>query len=1058
MKRKLACTRIVKYLLTCIAFLSFNICLYAQGITANGQILDKKTNEPLIGVTVIEKGTQNGTITDLDGKFSLQVNSGAIIAISYMGYKPVEQTVRPGSITVLLEEDSQVLEEVVVVGYGIQKKVNLTGAVSTIDGKEIAARPNANALASMQGLLPGVTVLRSGGKPGSETSGIRIRGLSSTGKADALILIDGVEGDLALLNPDDIDNISVLKDAAASAIYGARAAAGVVLVTTKRGTGGQRTRITYNGSFGLSLPTHAPERLPAWEEQDLINLSRINASVNAVTGAPTGSAEQDAERTSWVGNPNYNYRPNGSRWEAFESTNWIDAGLKNYTTSQDHSVSATGGSEKTQYYLSAGYHSKDGILKYGPDNNERATLRFTLNTELTDYLSVDVLGSYQGNFTEESSYGSSNVLYQLYSARGRQPIYNPEEDSNYAVNPYNGDLQVNAIDAMLHSGVRSTRSESFVGKLGLHLKNLVKGLTFDLNLSRKADYYNYENDKHYLTWPGKDGQGERQFVNKPNGVIKTKNYAYLDKFEALVNYDLTVAKHNVHVLGGASYEEYLKDQITAEAKNLLSNDFYSLNFYDNSVTTNSLLSDLIQPWKMASLFGRINYNYDSRYLLEANVRYDGSSRLDPDRRWDLFPSFSAGWRVSEEAWFEPLREYVTNLKLRASWGELGNSSALDSQYFPYLGLITNKTTGDNPTVINMMGNPVYYQNIMTSKSLTWETLQSTNVAVDLGLLDGRLNVTAEYFQKKNLNMMATLQPGHILGVTPASQNVGRLKAWGWELSANWQDKIGEVTYQIGINLDDSQNELVSYEGANVVSEGLNERLQGYPLNSVWGYKTDGYWSSRQEYLDYKAAHPGYVSFNDATVTGGDVKYLAQGDPGHALGAGDATPENPGDLVYLGTTDGRYFYGINLSAQWRGFDLSVFFQGVGKRSFLINTDAIAPFAQTYLMPWTIHRDYWTEDNPDAYFPRIISASTYNYRPSDKWIQDGAYIRLKNIQLGYTIPIPKKILQNLRVYIAGTDVWEHSKVLSVFDPEVGNDANRTSYYPFFRTWTTGISLTF
>jgi TonB-linked SusC/RagA family outer membrane protein len=724
--------------------------------------------------------------------------------------------------------------------------------------------------------------------------------------------------------------------------------------------------------------------------------------------------------------------------------------------SQDHSVSATGGSEKTQYYLSFGYHDKEGLLKYGPDANKRTNLRLTLNTELNKYISVDVLGTYQGNYIEQSAYGSLGVLNSLYTARGRQPIFNPEEDTNYSINPYNGDLQVNPIDIMKNSGINKSRYEAYTGKIGLHLKNFVKGLTVDLNLSRRADYYNQETDRRLLKWPGKDGQGERSNTGTSNRLSKTKNYSYLDKFEALVNYDYKIKDHTFHALIGASYEQYNKDEISGTANNLLSNDFFSFNFYDNALAANSSLSDLIQPWKMASLFGRLNYNFAERYLFEANFRYDGSSRLDPDRRWNIYPSFSAGWRVNEEPWFESLNDHVSNLKLRASWGELGNSSALNNQFFPYLGLITNRNNDNN--VIKLVGNPVYYQKAMSSKDITWEILRSTNVGLDLGLFNGRLNMTADYYWKKNKNMMANMQVGHIIGVDVPAQNIGELNSWGWELSVNWNDKIGDVSYQVGVNVDDSQNKLVKYTGASVVSEGTVAILEGYSLNTIWGYKTDGYWSSRQEYLDYKAANPGFSSFSDNMVTGGDVKYLAQGNPDHTIGAGSATPENPGDLVNIGTTNGRYLFGINLSAQWKGFDVSLFFQGVGKRTFLINAETIAPLARSYEMPWTIHRDYWTEDNTDAFFPRIINQNTYNYRPSDKWAQNGAYIRLKNVQLGYTIPVSKKIVQSLRVYIAGTDVWEHSSVLSVFDPEVGNDTKKDSYYPFFRTWTTGVNLTF
>lgn len=1026
--------------------------IFAQTKDINGVIKDE-TGEPLIGVSVVLKRTNTGTATDLNGEFTLKCEIGDIITISYIGYSETKVTVNSDKkLNIVLKENTTTLDEVVVVGYGVQKKVNLTGAVAAVDGKEIAEKRNANALASLQGVIPGLTVLRSGGQPGSETSNLRIRGLSSSNAMATLVLIDGVEGDIALLNSDDIESVSVLKDAAAASIYGARAAGGVILVTTKKGEAGQRTKIIYNGSVGINLPSRMPERLTAWDEQTLINLSRINSSVDPVTGIANGNPEFDPEKSSWIGNPNYNYRPNGQRWDYFESNNWIAEGVKDETLSHDHSLSMMGGSDKTKYYLSAGYHYKDGLLRYGPDKNDRKNIRLTIDTELNKYISVNLLATYQANVIKQSAYGSTNILSALYSGRGRQPIYIPEEDTNYAVNSYNGDLQVNPIDLMKNSGTNTSKTEFYTGKIGIQLKNFVKDFTIDLNASRRASYHMKDVEKRSLIWHGKDGVGNRS-NNGNSSLNKVRYSAYLDKLEALFNYSYSLDNHNFHALFGMSYEQYEKDELNVTAQNMLSNDFFSLNFYDDAVATNSRLSDLIQPWKMASLFGRLTYNYKERYLFEANLRYDGSSRLDPDYRWEVFPSFSAAWRANEEAWFEPLREHVSNLKLRGSWGRLGNSTALG--YFDYLGLINNKVRSSS-SVISVVGNPAYYQKDMVSRDLSWEILESTNIGVDLGVLNGRLNMTADYYWKRNKNMLAAVKVGNLVGATVPHQNVGELKAWGWEVSANWHDKIGEVTYNIGFNIEDSQNEVVKYAGVRTVSEGRNGIIEGYPLNSIWGYKTDGYWSSRQEYLDYKTANPGYQSFNDNMVTGGDIKYLPNGQADHTL-VGGGTPENPGDLVYLGSENARYMYGINLGVQWKGFDFSMFFQGVGKRSFLLTDDITAPLKYSYQMPWSIHLDYWSEDNPNAFFPRVINQNTYNYKPSDKWVQDGSYIRLKNIQLGYTIPISKKYIQSLRVYVAGTDVWEHTNVLDVVDPEVGGSQGR-NYYPFFRTWTTGVNLTF
>jgi hypothetical protein len=368
-----------------------------------------------------------------------------------------------------------------------------------------------------------------------------------------------------------------------------------------------------------------------------------------------------------------------------------------------------------------------------------------------------------------------------------------------------------------------------------------------------------------------------------------------------------------------------------------------------------------------------------------------------------------------------------------------------------------------------MGEKSYYQSNLASKDKTWETIETTNVGIDLGFINNKLSASFDYYWKYNNDMLSRLQLPHTIGIGVPSVNVGKLKTWGWEFEAKWNDRIGKLRYQIAFNISDSQNKLVEYDGADVVTAGTVSLLEGYAMNTIWGYKTDGYWGKSSsseyasEYQEYKAQHPGYKSFSDGKVGAGDVRYVtlpdANGSTDHQVGAGDGTKENHGDLVCLGNANGRYFYGINISAQWNGFDFAVMFQGVGQRKLLIDTEAIAPFGRTYQMPWTIHRDYWTEDNPDAYWPRLYNynGDMFNFQPSDKWVQDASYIRLKNITLGYTVPVSKRYIQKLRFYVSGNDVWEHSDILKVFDPESGNNVGR-NYYPFFRTWAFGVNVTF
>ena len=1030
-------------LIGCIMFL-LDVGLFAQSSqTFRGKVLDASTREPLIGVSVLEKGTTNGVVTDVDGNFVIHnVKSGATITFSYVGYSTQEILATRIGNTVLLEEDDKTLNEVVVIGYGVQKKVNLSGAVSAVDGDKLAAKPSSDVLSAMQGEMPGVAVLRSSGEPGSETSGMRIRGFSSVNATSALVLIDGIEGDLGLLNADDIESISVLKDASACAIYGARAASGVVLVTTKSGSEG-KPKVSYNGYYAVNMPGNMPERLPAWEEQQWINIGRYNAG---------GAYEWNKEKTTWVANPNFNYYPNNNngRWEQFTATNWVDEGTKDWAGQTNHSISVSGGSKNINYLISGNYYFKDGMLKYAKNNNTRVNLHAKLHAELNKYLSLGINVQYQSKKNNAPSSGAGSVLNTMYGARARQLLWQPEETPNYDAQPYSGDLQVNPIDILKNGGTNESLYEAFLGKGELTIKNLVKGLTVNLSASRRAGYYTQRSERHWLAWYAMNGTTIRQQTNNPNSLYRQKNNDYHDQFEATVNYALEAGQHNFQVLAGTSYENYRKDQFDATARNMNSNDFYSFNYYDASEASNTTLGDLIQPWSMMSYFGRINYNFAERYLLEANIRYDGSSRLAPEKRWKAFPSVSAAWRVNQEPWFK--LDWVSNLKLRASWGQLGNGAVLG--LYDYIATISQSTT--------YITEKSYYQSQLASKDKTWETIETTNLGVDLGLFNSRLNATFDYYWKYNNDMLSNLQLPHTIGIGVPAVNIGKLKTWGWEFEIKWNDRIGDFSYQVAFNLSDSKNELVEYDGADVITAGTRQLIEGYPLNTIWGYTTDGYWSSKEEYEQYKQDHPGYKSFSDGKIGAGDVKFLTlpdkDGSINHQVGAGDGTKENHGDLVYLGDTNGRYLYGINLSAKWKGFDVAVMFQGVAKRKLLIDTEAISPFGRTHQMPWPIHRAYWTPENTDAYWPRLYNynGDMFNFQPSDKWVQDASYLRLKNITVGYTIPVPKRYIDKLRIYVSGNDVWEKSDILKVFDPESGNNVGR-NYYPFFRTWSFGVNVT-
>lgn len=995
------------------------------------------------GVSVAVKGAGATTASDTEGNYRISTAGDGILVFSLLGSAPQEIAIDNRTvINVILADDVSALDEVVVVGYGTQKKVNLTGAVAQIDGDALMNRPVANLTGALQGVAPGVTVIRGSGKPGAEGYDVRIRGFSSSNDTKALVLVDGIQMDMNLLNPDDIESISVLKDASASAIYGARAAGGVVLITTKKGTAG-KTHINFNSYYGINVTARQPQRLNSWDEQILIDESRRNA---------TGNPEFSEEQMEWVSNPNFSIRPNPTqdRWEYFGNNNWLKEGMDKVNAMQNYTLSVGGGTDKMNYLISGGYYHRDGVLRYGPDDNSRYNLKANINAELNKYLSVEVVAGYIGSIVNENAYGTDQIINRLYRSRARQSLYVPDED--VTGQPYNGDLQINAVDIEKNAGLEQRYYESFTGRLNLKVQNLVKGLTFDLSGWRNQDYYSMENDSRTLLWYGRSTNTVRFRIHDPNTKAMVKNRGYHNNLQGVFTYNLSLADaHNFTLLGGASFEEYRKDEFSAGAQSMITNDFFSLNFADPLTKTNG---DKVETWAIGSFFGRFNYNFREKYLFEASFRHDGSSRLAPENRWQLFPSFSAAWRIDQENFMQN-QSVVSALKLRGSWGQLGNGAVLG--LYDYIALLTSGLTVNNQPnlVFDGIRTQYFFQNQLASPQKTWETVQQSNIGADAGFLHDRLMLTADYYVKRNKDMLAGLNLPNLIGVDVPSMNIGELKSWGWELDIRWRDRMNDFDYRVGFNISDNQNELVKYDGRNSIGNGgVVNLLEGYPLNTVWGYRTDGFFQTDEEYETYKQQVS--TPFFPGNAGAGDIKYLDL-DGDQSINAGDGTPENPGDLVYLGTTNARYTYGLDLGFTWKNFDFSVFFQGAAKRRFLISEGTLSPMLGTADMPWTIHMDRWTPENPDAYFPRMYQTSAHNYRPSDRWAQNGTYVRLKNLQLGYTVPIRWNQIQRLRVYFSGQDLWEKTDVLSVFDPEVGNNVGATTY-PFYRSFSFGLNLTF
>lgn len=1029
-----------KFFLLLIIYFASGTQVFAQVKRVEGTVTDSK-GSLLPGVNVTIKGTQTGVTTNNDGKYSINAEPGNVLTFSFAGYNSKDETVDArASINVSLAENPLSLDNVVVVGYGTQKKVNMSGAVAQISGKELVNRPVPNVTSALQGLSPGLTILRGNGQPGDEGYGIRIRGFTSANSADALVLVDGIEQDINLLDPNDVESISVLKDASASAIYGARAAAGVILVTTKQGSAG-KTRVSVSSYYGINITARQPQRLNAWDEQILIDEARFNA---------TGAREYSAEQMEWLMNPNFSYRPNptADRWEYFGNNNWVKEGMDKINHMQNHAISVGGGDQKLNYLVSGSYYKRDGVLRYGPDDNSRYNLKFNLNSELNKYISVKLTAGYIGSFVRENSFGTEQIINRLYRSRTRQSLYTPKED--VTGQPYNGDLQINAVDIEKNAGLETRNYETFTGKLNFQIKNVVKGLTLDVIGWRNQNYYNMENNSRNLNWYGRSTNTLRFNINQPNTMAMTKNKAYQNNLQGYLTYNLKIKDHVFTLLQGGQYEEYRKDEITARAQSMINNDFFSFNFADPLTKINT---DNIDTWALASAFGRLNYSFKGKYLFEASYRYDGSSRLAPENRWQLFPSFSAAWRVSEENFMQKIN-FINTMKLRLSWGQLGNGSVLG--FYDYIPLLTSglSVTNQPNLVFNNVRTQYIFQNELASTEKTWETVEQSNIGIDLGMLKSRLTVTFDYYIKFNKNMLAPLDLPNTIGVAVGNVNIGELKSWGAELEIKWRDRIGKVDYNIGFNISDNQNKLIKYAGRNSVGDGgVIQFMEGYPMNTVWGYTTGGFFASADDANKYKqtVTYPFFAGY-----TAGDIKYIDLNGDG-VISSGDHTPQSPGDLVYLGTTNARYTYGFDAGLNWKNFDFSVFFQGALKRKFLISEGTLSPMLGTADMPWSIHMDRWTPDNLDAFFPRMYQTSAHNYKSSDRWAQNGSYIRLKNIQLGYSIATNKKYLREVRVYVSGQDLWESTKVLKVFDPEVGNDVSATTY-PFYRTIAFGFNVTF
>jgi TonB-linked SusC/RagA family outer membrane protein len=985
-----------------------------------GKVTDER-GEPVIGANIIEKGTTNGTVTDIDGNFSISLEEGAALQISYIGYLEQEiPTTGKTSLNIILREDTRALDEVVVVGYGTQKKVNLTGAISTMDARELENRPITQATQALQG-VQGVYVNQAGGQPGADGATIRIRGQGTLNNNNPLILVDGIEYELNAINPNDIESISVLKDAASSAIYGSRAANGVILVTTKKGKKGD-FRIDYNNYFGMQRATYLPKFV---YDPILFMEMRNQAQINEgklVVDYPQSTI--DEYRQGMETDP-YMYPVN----------NWLDI-MYNDAFMMEHNLRFSGGDDRYNYSLSVGYGTQDGVLR-GTDS-DRYTIGLTTSAQMNERLKVgmNVHGLYR--VVNQPVAGVANLVEMTYKAQAFHPTY--LEDGRYADtfirtpghNIYRHPL------ALADEGENQQQRMRILANLHTEYKlpfdivyNLNIGITKnDMITSRFApDIYEYQVKTMAPVRVVYDGVNTRHTrKTDDNDMNKTL-------FNTLAWGKLFKDRHDVKLLLGYSYEDFFTSNFFAQREGYLGNELHELGAGSSNPTVGGTSLKNV----LMSYFGRINYNFNERYLLEANFRYDGSSRFAKGNRWGLFPSFSAGWRLSEEAF---MKEYnwLDNLKIRASWGQLGNERISMFRYVDLISLGENYPF--NGTVSSGAAVTAY-----NDPNITWETTTMTNVGFDATMLNGRFDFNFEYFNKRTSDILREVElPQQVGSLTGPIRNIGTVDNKGFELGLKYRDKIKDFRYEVYGNLTRVKNEIVDLKGQTIIN-GMHILKEGYPIDSYYMLHAIGIFQSQEEIdnspVQTSATKPGYLKFED---TNKDGKITED------------------DRQILGGVIPKFTYSFGINLSYKRFDLTTFFQGVTDVYTYGDRIGATPLWFGCGLPERWLTDAWTpERGASATLPILTTyegSLNENFRKNDFWLRNASYLRLKNIQLTYTVPdriLKKLMLRNLRLFVNGQNLFTFSP-MKEFDPEKNLKGDTFYSFPSVKTFTGGINVTF
>lgn len=1083
----------VRRLILTVVSLLVSLPIWAASRELRGTITDV-AGEPLVGVSVLLEKSKTGCMTDLDGKFSLQVPDGnASLKLQYVGYvgQTVKVTPAQNDLKIVMHEDAQTLDETVVIGYGTQKKVNLTGAVASLDGKKLEDRPAANITNMLQGSVAGLNVTTSSGLPGSSAD-LNIRGQASINGGSPLVLVDGSIGAIDNVNPNDVASISVIKDASAAAVYGARAAFGVILVTTKNGENKDgKATVRYNGRFGWESPTTSTD----YETTGYWSVYLVNQFFKNSQGNPyIDYNEQDMQELlarvndktehpdrPWVVETEKSGR---AAWKYYANTDWHGTFFRDKWFSQQHNVSLSGGTKNIHYFLSGGLNAKDGYLKVNGDNYKRYNLRAKMDFAVNKWINVSNNTSFYGS--QYHYLGSKEGILQGFARHALAcfPVTNPDGSyiyktdwTNYAVANGRGALCTEGKSKQLE------RKTDFTNVTGIDYKP-IKQLTFHGDFTYRF-YQNRSTDRNvnipYRTYPGQamqyyvSGAG----INDLDEQVATYNYYAAN---ALATYKDTFKDvHNLTVTAGYNYETRNYKNIFVNAQNLVSNDVSDLNLVGVNAKGEKVytVEGGQNEYALQGIFGRINYDYMGKYLVELSGRYDGTSRFAKGHRWGWFPSGSLGWRFSEEKFFETLQPWWSNGKVRFSYGSLGNQNVSD--YYTWLRLVGTGTLdgysfneGTTAAPYATLPTPIY-------PDMTWEKANQWDVGLDLAFFNNRLGVTADYYVRDTKDMLADgiALPG-VYGAGAPQMNVADLRTKGYELAVNWSDTFklwgNDFTYSIGANLSDYKSTITKYDNPNKTF--AKDYYVGMEIGEVWGFKTDGFFKTDEEAKEYASkVNLGYGNLQKYLGTGwqaGDLKFVDLDGDGK-IGIGENRVDAPGDRYKIGNKLPSLQYGFRASINYFGFDVSAFFQGTGNHYYYPNGytyDFWGCYSWSYLtfIPSDFKDKIWTPDHQDAYFPRAMgyqSTGGYLQYTNDRYIQNLRYLRFKNLTVGYTFPTrwtKKALIQKLRLYFTGENLcyWSPLKKNSKYiDPEaVGTHSGESNnmFYPWSKSFMFGLDVTF